>query len=454
MNKSQSWTSGKIVYAVLMSGLLLGYLAVIAFYKDPTITGETFHFPIYVWILRIITAGMAIRLGELWKDKTFLILAAYLLLKLVRVAIPDMNNLFTEPVSDTLLTGLWVFTACYGLPRILSKEQLKRFLAVNGSVWTIGMVIYSMLGICAAWTDQWIWTIGKGSGWGIFTDKRLYLVYYVTSSGSILSISAVMALCGAVLAKRKTNKLLFILAMLPIILALSLTDSRCAQVTLGVGMAAVTGLYLLNKLQHQKKSVQWLIALVAAAAVLVIVVISTMKSISLFNQLKVKGLVISHAQAEETAGTILSNRGFIGDDPLNQRPATWNAVLNVLQANPGYLLCGTSILNPMEPVNASPWVTLQVAHTHCMPLMILLENGIPGLLLMGVFRTLIAKRTIPQIKKTGFTLEKAAIAAALSIMAGELIECFTWLHSGQIPTMPFFFITLGILAKDTISTAN
>ena len=36
MSKQQSWTPARIIYAVLMSGLLLGYMAVIATYKDTT----------------------------------------------------------------------------------------------------------------------------------------------------------------------------------------------------------------------------------------------------------------------------------------------------------------------------------------------------------------------------------------------------------------------------------
>ena len=123
MNKQESWTPARIIYAVLMSGLLLGYLAVIATYKDYTATGQDFVFPGFVWPLRVISAVMAIVLGKLWKDKGFWILMAYLLLKIVRVAIPDPQNLFEYTVSDHLMTGFWVFTACYGMARVFSRPS-------------------------------------------------------------------------------------------------------------------------------------------------------------------------------------------------------------------------------------------------------------------------------------------------------------------------------------------
>ena len=117
MSKQQSWTPARIIYAVLMSGLLLGYMAVIATYKDPTTTGTTFYFPGFVWVIRIITAVLAVWLGKLWKDKGFWLLMVYLLLKTVRVAVPNLQNLFIESVSDDLLTGL------LGILRLLRSCQ-------------------------------------------------------------------------------------------------------------------------------------------------------------------------------------------------------------------------------------------------------------------------------------------------------------------------------------------
>ena len=56
LKKQHNWTIPQIIYAALMSMLLLGYLAVIAVYSDPTTTGKTFTFPGWVWIIRLVTA--------------------------------------------------------------------------------------------------------------------------------------------------------------------------------------------------------------------------------------------------------------------------------------------------------------------------------------------------------------------------------------------------------------
>lgn len=453
MNKEQSWTPARIIYAVLMSGLLLGYMAVIATYKDPTTTGMTFYFPGFVWVIRIITAILAVWLGKMWKNKGFWILMAYLLLKTVRVAVPNLQNLFVESVSDDLLTGLWVFCACYGLASVFSKEQLKKWLGVNAALWTAGMVVYSGLGIYAAWKDQWIYTIGNGAIWGL-VGGRLWLTYYVTNSGSVLSVSVLVALSCVFILKNKTGKLLYFLSLVPMMIALSLTDSRCAQVTVATGIAVLIGLFVLYRLRDRirgkgkKEWRAWIPAIAVTGVVFIVVILCSMKTISLFNQIRTRGLLISHAFADGTgnSGTLVSNRGYTGTDILTSRPMIWNAAVQIIKANPRYLLYGTSILNPMNEINASQWMAFKAAHCHCMPLMILLESGIPGILLMGSFLLVTVVKIYRMIWEKTYTWDKTAIAIVISIAAGELIECFTWLRSGQTIVLPVFFVALGIVA--------
>ena len=142
---SLRFTAAQIIYAALMSMLLLGYLAVIAVYSDPTTTGKTFYFPGWVWILRLVTAGLAVILARLWKDKGFWILMAYLFLKLIRVAIPDASHVFTEGVSESLLTGIWVFCGCYGMAKVFSRDQLKLLLYINVIVVFFSLTDYSLI---------------------------------------------------------------------------------------------------------------------------------------------------------------------------------------------------------------------------------------------------------------------------------------------------------------------
>lgn len=452
MNRQQSWTIGRVIYAALMSLLLLGYFAVMATYSDPTTTGRAFNYPGFVWILRIVTAVMALYLGKLWKDKGFLILIAYLLLKLIRVLADGGNYIFDNSVSESLLTGLWIFSACYGMARILSKEQLKSFLNINVSVWTLGMVVYSCLGIYAAWTGEFIYTIGEGAVWGLVESNRLFLVYFPTVSGSVLSLGVMLALCGAIAARRTWIKVLFFLSIIPIIVGLCLTDSRTAQVTVSAGIALTTGIYVLRTLQKQAQKNKrsdwyaWVTAVAASGVVFVVFVLLCMKTISVFNQVRANGLLIPKALAEGTdAKAIVSNRGYSGNNLLTDRPMIWKSAIGVLLNNPIYFLWGTSIRNPMILVNASETMTFSASHCHCMPLMILLENGIPGLLLVGGFLVKAATASVRLVLKAENKRDILPVPFVVSILLGELIECFTWLRGGQCPTLPFLFVAIGII---------
>lgn len=452
MNKQQSWSIGRIFFAVLMTFLLLGYFAVMATYSDPTTTKRAFSYPGFVWILRVVTGVMALFLGKLWKDKGFRFLAIFLLLKLIRVIADDGNYVFDEAVSESLLTGFWVFSACYGMARVFSREQLKRFLNFNVAIWTFGMVISSCMGIYAAWTGNYIYTIGEGAVWGLPWRHRLFLVYFPTVSGSVASLSVILALCGAIVSKQKYSKVLFFLSMIPMMIALALTDSRCAQVTVSAGIAMIVGIFILRALRERagdnqkKKQLAWIVAIVAAGVVLVTLVLACMRTISVFNQVKANGLLIPRAFAEEAkAKAAVSNRGYSGDNLLTSRPEIWRAAIDVLEHNPLLLLWGTSIRNSMVLVNASKYLTFFASHCHCLPLMILLENGIPGLLLVGAFLVKIIVASVRLVLKANNKRDILPVPFIVSILLGELIECFLWLRTGQCPTLPFFFVAAGII---------
>ena len=452
MDRQQPWTIGRIIYTFLMALLLLGYLAVMATYCDQTATGKAFNFPGFVWILRVITGVMAIHLGKLWKDKGFLLLMIYLMLKLIRVIAEGADNVFQESVSDAILTGFWAFTACYGMARILSKKQLTSFLNICITIWTIGMVVSSCLGIYAAWTGNNIYTIGEGAIWGVTWEKRLFLVFFPTVSGSVVSFSIILTLCGAVVGKNKKNKMFFLLSIIPMYIALCLTDSRCAQVTVSAGIAAMLGIFVIRKLrdQAQKKEINswyaWAAGIAIAGFAFVISVILCMKTITIFNQVRADGLLIPRALAEDIqTKAIVSNRGYTGSNILTSRPMIWNAAIQVLGNNPLFLLWGASIWSPMALVNASETMTFAANHCHCMPLMILLENGIPGLLLMGTFLGMIICASFRLVLSSKEKREVVIVPFVLSILLGEIIECFLWLRTGTCPTMPFFFVAVGIL---------
>ena len=451
MNKQQAWNVPKIIYSVLMSFLLLGYMIIIATYRDSTVTGQSYNLPIQFWILRLVTAIMAIYFGKLWKDKAFLILMVYLLLKVIRVAIDNPSYVFEQSVSESLLTGFWVFSACYGLARIFEKDQLKKFLAINASVWTVGMVVYSCIGIYAAWTGEYVFNISRGSYWGLVIG-RLFLCYYETTSASVLSISAVITLAGAFITKRKAAKVLFVVSMLPMILALCLTDTRSAQITVAAGTATMVGIATLRKLKYKKIETKkihpryaWPVAAAATAVIFAMVILLCSNTVQAFNQVRKTGLFVNRALAESAEIADVANRGFSGNDILNGRPLIWKATMQVLGSSKKIILAGTSIRNPMTQVNALGLIGDIVSHTHNMPLMILLENGIIGFILMGAFFIILAVRSFRIITDKENNRERFILPVIISVAVGELVECFTWLRGGQAPVLPFFFVAIGLI---------
>ncbi len=451
MKTKQGWTIPKAIYAAIMMFLLLSYFYVMATNAHAWISGRSFVFSMLFWILRVISAVMAVVLGKLWKNKGFLILAVFLLLQVLRIIFDQSWHLFVDYVSENILTGLWAVCACYGLAAVLGKKQLKQFLTVFGCIWTVGMAVSSCLGIIAAWTGQPIYTIGEGSYWGLLEGNRLWLTYYMTTSGSLASISTMIALCGAYMARRKWAKILFILAALPMYVALCLTDSRCAHMSVSAGIALTAGIMTMRWLRQKERPGHKMKTVLPAAAVTAVVfvgmVLISMQTINVFNNLKSEGLVSrAYAEAAEQATGQISNRGYLGQDVLTGRTEIWKAAIQVLLNQPIKLLIGNSVCDPMLGVNEINPVGYQVGHCHNMLLMVLNENGIPGLLLILSLIVMAIRRCWQLVVRDGATAWVTPLVAVLgSVMVGELVECFTWFRAGDNATMGLFFITIGII---------
>ena len=81
-----------------------------------------------------------------------------------------------------------------------------------------------------------------------------------------------------------------------------------------------------------------------------------------------------------------------------------------------------------------------------MLLMVLNENGIPGLLLILSLVAMAIRRCWQLVVRDGAKSWITPLVAVLgSVMVGELVECFTWFRAGDNATMALFFITIGII---------
>ena len=245
-NRLNRWL--KFGYVVLMAVCLLWYLYSLATFSNQ------YRTPLWVTVTRCAAAGLAIWLGKMWKDKGFLILAAYFILILARVWYPNnITRLTDRSVQETLFMGVWLFGACYGLARVLNREELKRFLIVLLFVWTAGMAVYSLIGIYSAWTERYIYTIGGKSKWFV-SDGRLNLLFYYNTGASLLCVSGLALVCSMLNTRRKWLLAAGVFALIIMLTAIALTDSRTEKISFSLGLSGMTALAALYALRQSGKT--------------------------------------------------------------------------------------------------------------------------------------------------------------------------------------------------------
>lgn len=437
------WPPAKAVYALLMAVCLLSFLPMLA-----VNTGIDTMSP-YLWIARIAAGFLAVWLGKLWKNKGFWILTAYTLLIFLRVWLDTPANLFQAEVAENLLSAIWVFGACYGLGFILEEKQLKRFLFLCAAVWTAGIAVFSCIGIYAVWTDHPI-PVDREGLIGL-VGSRLSIVYLATTTGSFLEVTALIALICLITVKNRVGKILFLLALFPIFLAIALSDSRTAFVSVSAGIGVLVFAMVFRAVQKRNgESAKaggwkpWLIAVPAMFLAFLLALFLIQRITPTFNHLKLRGL-IPVAYAEEAAKEMVVTRGFTGGPQiLNGRFELWTDVLNYIRDNPISLLNGESKLAPTRGFNN------YYAHCHCIYLQVLLESGIPGLLLLLSFILYTFIHSIRAVKSRTIPLWIALLTALpISLWVGDIVETFTWLRSSQCPMGAILFIAAGIICSKT-----
>ena len=482
-----------ILYGISVVALIAECLGWLFFYAEPFVT------PTWLVCIRLAVTAAALWKGRLWKDRGFVILISFYLLLLLRILLGNAEQLFDISVSETFLNGLWAFVGCYAVGRMLKKDQVLPFLKLFIAVWTVLMTVHASIALYAAWNNHVIWTIGKGGFWGIggtigngdfhylmqnaaatTGELRLYSPLYATTGGSLLSISVLLSLLGLLLNRPAWAKCLYALAFIPLFLAMALTDSRAAHITTSAGIAVLVFAAVFLHFRKPAASLQaqsapakkqpaagvvWTVAVLGMLAAFVIMIFVAFRTITVFNNVKVRlhseSIVLSTAAAEEepsAEGTspagkeenpqdlIVSSRGLSGSNVLNGRQDIWKTVLLFLKRNPLSLLTGESVYYPMNGPNAQPESLFPAGHCHCMPLQLLLVSGIPGLLLILAFVVHLAVCSIRLItSRAAPGWMRWLPAPIVTILVGELVECFTNI-AYPWPITPVLMVLAGIVS--------
>ena len=425
----------------------LCYIGILLTYAEP------YRQPIWFVIYQCVTAGLAFALGKLWKDKGFWFFAAFLLLLGIRTWVKAPGALFYLPVSESMVTGVWVATACYGLGRIADEKQIKTLLRIMAAVWTTWVVVYSLIGIYSAWNEIRVYNLVHAGYWDLYA-KRLRLIVTVNAGAAVVSFSALVATFAGLSAKKTIVRILYFLSLIPILLALCLTDARTSQITFALGVSGAVYLnYLRGRIGNEEsRTRKWLgqIGAILITGILFIGILFVLtKVISVYNHFKVQGsILISSAYAEESGKTVtqILNRGFSLGGLLSGRDEIWKCVIRYMNQNKRVWLFGESLYLPMTGPNQL--IGYPMAHCHNTIIQILLVSGIPGLLLIIGFLACVGKQMIRKLRdnrKQSFIVFICMIILAL--LPGEIVECFLTFESGNMPMLPAVFISMGIISS-------
>lgn len=378
-----------VLYGIFACLMLLHHVYV-TLYRYTVISGaDTFTIP---WIL---FAVMNIFLGKMWKDKCFWILLALLLLQFFRISAADEASIAWRNKIFSL--GIYAYFGCYGIGHVLQGEKLKRFIWFLCLLWTAAMVVYSCIGIYVGSTGTPVSTLG-GAQFCITEDNRLRPVYHPVDGGIIASAGIAVAIAGMCITRNKAGKAGYLLSIIVIFTAGVMTATRTFLIVNASEFAIAVTLFFYNlffsktmQKDREKKAIKWIALIAIFTAVLAGMIFLQPRVFSIYEYLTGKrSFPVSAAYAEEgipAAEPRVSFREFKTDGGmdsfLNGRYRIWENAFTLFREEPKVLLWGESAFRPMEKINKmrNEMGLHTVSHVHNTFLQIMLENGIPGLLL-------------------------------------------------------------------------
>lgn len=297
-DKQKGRRIAETVYMAATGISLIGSLYVMLSWAPDAVT------PVWLILIRCFSALSGVLLNRR-KDRGICILAAYLGLVFLRLLIPEPYKLFTPQASDTLFHGVWAFLGCYSLGFVLDERKTAGFLRGFLALWCFGIATLSAAAIFAAWTDRLIWNIGQGAFLGLDTkvdsSARLRIFFDVNTTGAVCGLSAVMAAIGFVTEKSRAFRGFYLLILIPIWFALSLTDCRTAQISTAAGCGIIAGILLLNRTRKRKERriPSWISAVLVTLITSVFCLILSVGCITIFNAAKSsRGSFVRSAGAE------------------------------------------------------------------------------------------------------------------------------------------------------------
>ena len=451
---------------LLMAGILFTFLyRIIEMLWLPNLDAAAQYLPT-LWGL--LAGALAVR-GQAFRRKTTWVLASGLALIFLRCFFGGRDTFYWGYRS--VIYGVLAFGVCYQTAFGLSKKRLLTFLRLLLALWTLFMAGLSLVGIWAALYDQTITTAAGGVYRIGVTYSRLYLLTFCTNSGSNLALSLLAALIGMLLTRNPLGRVLYVLASLVQYAALGLTVARTAFISVSIALGLLLACGLMAKLRGKRLSEKLvrLISFILAAALAVGSFLLLSKSPDLFGDVKEQVRsstdVVESTDTEEgadteeaaatpaprstnTQSTVQRRPITMDENMLTQRQFAWQAVYRYIRQHPETLLYGASVVMPMAEVN--PLADIENAawdHAHNMYIQILLECGIPGIILLVLFLYSLARAALRLFFSKDKPLwQRALPVIPICILISELAECMTMLVY-NLPALAFLMLFSGLVIK-------
>lgn len=342
--------------------------------------------------------------------------------------------------------------------RVVRRRWLERALRLVLGAWTLCLTAQAAIGLWAALTGHAVfslkgtWYIGVNLG-----DHRLYLNAYVTTGAVKMGLSALLAVLGAAMAKRRSAKAAYILGALVQLACLSLTDCRTAFIAVGAGLGLMSASLLLKGRADWRRWVLALMAIPLCVLAAYVGLSSLLTALSPHVPSTLENLTMLELPARLLPGAAaegaVQHRTLQAENLFNDRQIIWRAALRLLASEPEYLLTGTTTAFAPALTNLyiapGDYTGRPFAHVHNIYLQTLISWGLPGLLLLGAFLVVFLRAAWRVMTRHALPLwERLTPVPTLYVMVCEMVDCFTRL-SEDSPLLLFACLFAGLtLASD------
>lgn len=369
--------------------------------------------------------------------------------------------------AASLLRAVYLFCIVGLLGTVLQANEMKTWLKWFAAAWTIYYFTLALIGLYASFTGTQVANL-SGTAFAEIgeSSSRLSIFCYYTVISQELCLAILIALISIVLYDHFLVKLCFGLMVIPMIIAMSLTDGRGGIICLGggIGVFAAEALFYCwqwrgKKLRKFTRSLLLLMVTAISTLVVYCAVTSLVPVINHVVESDYQLSVIAESHAEEEP--ILTDTEEIEEEEVSQknlaahrsnqedfftgRTSIWKAGLWILRENPSVLLFGASIPQVDQLFAQYQFVSdYPFQHMHCLALQILMELGIAGLALFIAFLIIFATAAVRLLLSDEKPLwMKLMPIPAICVLVGEMVECVTKL-SYRYPSAAILMLFAGM----------